>query len=116
LTASGTATLELALAGTPAVVAYRVDAIASSLRFLLKVPSVVLANLVLGENVYPEFLQERAEPRNLAAALLPLLSDTPERRRQAAKLAATPERMQIRGQTPSERAAEIVLYHAGWRA
>ena len=116
LTASGTATLELALAGTPAVVAYRVDAIASRLRFLLNVPSIVLANLVLGENVYPEFIQEQAEPHSLAAALLPLLSDTPERRRQVAKLAATAERMEIRGQSPSERAAEIVLYHAGWRA
>jgi lipid-A-disaccharide synthase len=115
LTASGTATLELALAGTPAVVAYRVDAVASSLRFLLKVPSIVLANLVLGENVYPEFIQERAQPQNLASALLPLLSDTPERRRQVSKLAATAEKMELRGLSPSERAAEIVLYHAGWR-
>jgi lipid-A-disaccharide synthase len=115
LTASGTATLELALAGTPAVVAYRVDLIASSLRFLLTVPSIVLANLVLGENVYPEFIQERAQPQNLASALLPLLSDTPERRRQISKLAATAEKMEVRGQPPSARAAEIVLYHAGWR-
>jgi lipid-A-disaccharide synthase len=115
LTASGTATLELALAGTPAVVAYRVDVIASSLRFLLTVPSIVLANLVLGENVYPEFIQERAQPQNLASALLPLLSDTPERRRQISKLAATAEKMEVRGQPPSARAAEIVLYHAGWR-
>ena len=44
--------------------------------------SVILANLVLGENVVPEFLQRDCTPERLAAALLPLLSDTPERRRQ----------------------------------
>src|SRR5262249_43913449 len=52
--ASGTVTLELGVTGSPMVVAYRVDKITAQLRFLLKVPSVVLANLVLNENVFPE--------------------------------------------------------------
>ena len=70
LTASGTVTLELALAGTPMVVGYRVDPIAAPfLRSLLKVPTVVLANLVLGENVFPELLQEECEPELLAAQM-----------------------------------------------
>jgi len=111
LAASGTVTLELALCGTPAVVAYKVDAIAGSLRFLVKVPSIVLANLVLGENVYPEFIQENCSPENLANAVLPLLTETSERRRQLELLAKIPERMAVPGK-PSDAAAEIVLKYA----
>lgn len=112
LTASGTATLELALAQVPAVVAYKVDAVAARLRFLLQVPSIVLANLVLGAKVYPEFVQEAATPEALAAALVPLLSDTPERRAQVAGLLPIAARMSINGPNPSEAAAEVVLRHA----
>lgn len=110
LAASGTVTLELALAGTPMVVAYRVDAVASRLRFLLKVPSVVLANLVLEENVFPEFIQEDCIPEKLSGALMPLLRETsPERQAQLAGLARIPEKMMLGGPAPSERAAETVL-------
>ena len=87
LAASGTVTLELALAGVPTVAAYRGHACrggrsrgsrACSNAF----SSVILANLVLGENVVPEFLQRDCTPQRLADALMPLLSDTPERLRQ----------------------------------
>jgi lipid-A-disaccharide synthase len=110
LAASGTVTLELALAGVPMVVAYRVDVIASSIRFLLNVPSVVLANLVLGENIFPEFIQERCTPELLVGALQPLLAaQSPERDRQLTGLAKIPEKMLLQGTTPSEQAAETVL-------
>ncbi len=112
LAASGTVTLELALAGTPMVVAYKVDAIAARLRFLLKVPSVVLANLVLGENAFPELLQEECTPQNLADALELQLRDTPESRAQLAALARIPHKMLLDGGSPSEAAAEIVLDYA----
>lgn len=112
LTASGTATLELALGQVPAVVAYKVDALAAQLRFLLKVPSIVLANLVLGAKVYPEFVQEAATRENLAAAIVPLLTDTPERQAQLAGLAPIVDRMGIDGPSPSEAAADVVLRHA----
>lgn len=112
LAASGTVTLELGLAGTPAVVAYKVDAVISSLRFLLKVKSVVLANLVADEIVYPELLQEAATPENLARALQPLLGDTPERRRQIESLRLIPSRLATDSQTPSALAADIVLDYA----
>jgi lipid-A-disaccharide synthase len=92
LAASGTVTLQLALAGTPMVVAYKVDGIAAQMRFLLKVPSVVLPNLVLGENAFPEFLQEDCTPEKLADALEPLLRDSPERRSQLAALARIPHK------------------------
>lgn len=112
LAASGTVTLELGLAATPAVVAYRVDAVAARLRFLMQVPSVVLTNLVAGENVYPEYLQEDCTPEKLAAALAQLLEDTPQRQAQIAGLAKVPQRMAIPGDSPSEAAARIVLRHA----
>jgi len=109
LAASGTVTLELGLAGTPMVVAYRVDAIAGLLRFLVKVPSIVLANLVLGENVFPEFIQEACVPEKLADSLAALLADTPERRRQLAGLARIPEKLRLPAGSPSDAAADIVL-------
>jgi lipid-A-disaccharide synthase len=109
LAASGTVTLELGLAGTPMVVAYRVDGIAARLRFLLKVPSVVLANLVLGENAFPEMLQEECTPQHLSSALKPLLADTNERRVQLAALARLRTVMTAEGLIPSQRAADIVL-------
>ncbi len=109
LAASGTVTLELAVAGTPMVVAYRVDQVAARLRFLLKVHSVVLANLVLGENAFPELLQEDCTGEKLAAALAPLLSETPQRRAQLAALERIPSRLLLDHGTPSERAAEVVL-------
>ncbi len=109
LAASGTVTLELAVCGTPAVVAYKVDWIASRLRFLLKVPSIVLANLVAGERIYPEHIQEEAEPEILARSLAPLLIDSPERRRQRDLLRAIPGRLALADSTPSARAADVVL-------
>lgn len=109
LAASGTVTLELGLTGVPMVVAYRVDAVAARLRFLVQVPSVVLANLVLGENVFPEYIQEDCTPDKLAGALVNLLTDTHERGRQLAALAGIRERMLLPSGTPSERAASVVL-------
>jgi len=112
LAASGTVTLELALAGTPAVVGYRVDRLAAQFKFLLKTPSIVLANLVAGKNIYPELIQERCTPVRLARALAPLLSDSPERRAQKQGLSEIASRMNIPGTTPSRKAAEIILRYA----
>jgi lipid-A-disaccharide synthase len=109
LAASGTVTLELALAGTPMAVAYRVDPLASQLRFLVKVPSVVLANLVLDENAFPELLQEDCQPEKLANALELLLKDTPEREAQLEALGRIPSKMLIDGPSPSEAAADVVI-------
>ncbi|MDX2289518.1 MAG: lipid-A-disaccharide synthase [Hyphomicrobiaceae bacterium] len=114
LAASGTVTLELAVAGTPMVVAYRVDGLAVHLRFMVKVPSIVLANLVLGENAFPELIQEECTPERLADALELILKDTPERARQRAALSRIGERMRLPTGTPSEAAADVVMeYLAG---
>jgi lipid-A-disaccharide synthase len=112
LAASGTVTLELGLAGVPTVVAYRVDPIARLFKRFLTVPSIVLTNLVLGENAVPEFLDEDGSPDVLAREIMALLSDGPARDAQLAALARLVEAMQVRV-PPSERAAEIVIAAAG---
>jgi lipid-A-disaccharide synthase len=113
LAASGTVTLELALAGTPMVVAYKVDSVAAPvLRRLIKASSSVLPNLVLGENAFPEFHQEACTPENLANALAPLLEDTPRRAKQLAALAKIPAALQVANRSPSDAAADIVLDYA----
>jgi lipid-A-disaccharide synthase len=112
LAASGTVTLELALAGTPMVVAYRADPIASSMRFLLIAHSVVLPNLILGENVFPELLNKDCNGEALSRALLPLVRGGDERGRQVAGLARVVERVRDIDGTPSRHAAEIVLAYA----
>lgn len=109
LAASGTVTLELALAGTPMVVAYRIDWIAARLRFLLKVHSVVLANLVLGENAFPEYIQEDCTPEKLAEALAAIMRDGAARDAQLAALQRIPEIMERGIASPSKAAAEVVL-------
>ena len=117
LAASGTVTLELGLSGVPMVVAYRVDPIARLLKRFLSVPSIVLANLVLGENAVPEFLDDDGSPDVLARETLALLTDSEKRRAQVAALdrmaalTALPD-----GVHPSDKAAAIVVEAAEtWR-
>ena len=116
LAASGTVTLELALAGVPMVVAYRLSPIEWQVRFLIKVPSIVLPNLVLGENAVPEFLQDACNPDRLARALVPLLGDTTARTAQLEALYRVDAAMRIEpGTTPSRKAADVVLSSVGTR-
>lgn len=113
LAASGTVTLELGVCGVPSVVAYKVDPVmAPILRRALKLPSVVLANLVAGHNIYPEFHQEDCTAEKLAAALQPLFYETPERAAQIAGLAEIPARLTPPHASPSEAAAAIILRFA----
>jgi lipid-A-disaccharide synthase len=110
LTKSGTSTLELALAGVPMVAAYKVSFPEEIIgRLLIRVQSFILANLVIGENVVPQFLQYQCTPEALGGALLPLLSDTPERRLQVEAFARLDRIMDIGGPAPSDRAAALVL-------
>ncbi len=113
LAASGTVTLELGLAGVPMVVAYQVDPIAAQLRYFIKARSMVLANLVIEENAFPEFVQADVNGMTLAESLAPLLGDTPARAAQLAALARIPARLKLPSGTPSEAAAAIVLRYAG---
>jgi lipid-A-disaccharide synthase len=84
LVKSGTSTLQAALTITPMVVAYRMHpATFAVARRVVRVPHVGLANLVAGDRVVPELLQDEATPAALAAALLPLLEDGSEARQRA---------------------------------
>jgi lipid-A-disaccharide synthase len=110
LAKSGTTTLELAVAGVPMIAAYKVAPLeAWVIRRLVHVPSYILANLVLGQNVVPELVQEECTPELLSEALAPLLGDTPERRRQVEAFATLDAIMEIGSRTPAARAADIVL-------
>lgn len=109
LAASGTVTLELALAQVPVVVAYKVSKLEEQLKYLITVSSIVLPNLILGDNAIPEFLQADANPQTLAQALLPLLHETPERHAQLQAFSKLDDLMQLPTGTPSENAASLVL-------
>ncbi|MHC2438223.1 lipid-A-disaccharide synthase [Bradyrhizobium sp. USDA 4451] len=110
LAKSGTVTLELALSGIPMVTAYRVGAAeAFILRRAIRVSSVILANLVIGSDIIPEFLQENCTPDKLAAALGDVLKDSPDRLRQLVAFATMDGKMSTGDQPPSVRAADIVL-------
>ena len=118
LAASGTVTLELALAGVPMLVAYKVSKLEEQYKYLIRVDTVVLANLILGEKVVPECVQWDCTTDKLVAALLLLARDGPERRRQLAAFARLDGIMEADAPTsPSERAAAIVekLAQAGRR-
>lgn len=107
---SGTVTLELALAGVPMVAAYKAGYVEAWIVLkAIRVSSVILANLVIGENVVPEFIQQDCTPEKLLPALREILSDSPLRRRQLEAFARLDTIMSTGDQPPSVRAAEIVL-------
>jgi lipid-A-disaccharide synthase len=110
LAKSGTVTLELALAGVPMVTAYRGTALEAFVaRRMVRIPTVILANLVIGEAVVPEFMQEDCVPERLVPALREIIGDTAERRRQLAAFGRLDAIMSTGAQSPSERAADIVI-------
>lgn len=109
LAASGTVTLELALAGTPMIVSYRVDRLAVALQFLIKTPHWALSNLVLGERAFPELMQSDCNPQTLSRALLDVIGDPVVRARQLEALSRVPGLIQVDGPAPSEAAARIVI-------
>jgi lipid-A-disaccharide synthase len=112
LCASGTVTLELALAHVPMVVAYEVSWFEAHLRHFIIVPSIVLPNLILGENCVPEFLQENCRPAMLAAALAPLLANGPQRATQMAGFDRLEKVVRLdesaTSSTPSNKAASVI--------
>jgi lipid-A-disaccharide synthase len=107
LVASGTATLEAALFKTPMVITYRQSAITSALgRALFYLPYVGLPNVLAGEFIVPELLQDRATPAALAEALLDLLRDTAAQKKQIARFYEFHETLR---QNTAQKAADAVL-------
>jgi lipid-A-disaccharide synthase len=111
LAASGTVALELAMAGLPAVITYKVSRLSAFIatRFLgLSFKFVTLVNILVDRLVMPEFLQDDCRPERLAAAVEHLLSDADARAAQAAGARDALERLGLGG-SPSAHAAETVL-------
>jgi lipid-A-disaccharide synthase len=101
----GTVTVEIALLGTPFVVAGRANRLTAAIaRRVVSLPSFTMPNLIAGAPVVPEFLQEAARPERIADALEALLQD-PAREAQLARLAAVRARLGAGG--AAERAAAI---------
>jgi len=116
LAASGTVTLELALAGVPHVAAYRIPAIealilraAARVHPVIGVRSVILTNLVLGEQAVPEFLQRHCTAADIAPAFAEVIRDSPARRRQIEAFKRLDGVLGRGGDSPSLRAARAVL-------
>ena len=110
--ASGTVALELAVAKTPSVITYRLNPISAWLaRALVKVRYVNLINLLLDEEVVPELILEKCEPRRIAATIYGLLDDDDARAHQIAAAQRAVTKLSLPDASPSQRAAQVVLAH-----
>jgi len=110
LAASGTVTMELALARTPMVVGYRAGKLTYALvKPLIRVSHITLINLVLGHAAVPEFLQSRCTPEALALALKPLIDDPAARAAQIESVEAALHALGEGSERPSLRAARALL-------
>ena len=110
LSKSGTVTLELAMAGLPMIVCYRVSGLTAFLaRRLIRVDTVTLVNLLAGRKVVPELLQEGCTPDRIIEALSRLIGDEKSRGDQLEGFGVALERLGTRSPLPSERAADFVL-------
>jgi lipid-A-disaccharide synthase len=111
LTKSGTSTLELALAGVPMAVTYRVNPLTAMVaRRLIRVPHVAMVNLLAGRLVVPELLQQDCTAEKLAATLQTLLTDFSAADAQRAAFRDVMATLALAGKTPSQAAAAEVLH------
>lgn len=109
LAASGTVTLELALARVPMVGAYRLPNWEALIAwFVLKTRTILLANIVLGRQAVPEVMQLDCTPERLADALEPILREGPARDAQFAAFDEIERILDTGGRTSAEIAAEAV--------
>lgn len=111
LAASGTVSLELALAGVPMVLAYRLDPVAYLLRHLITGWTAALPNFAAGHPLVPEHFHELIRPDAMARRLDRLLTATPERAAQQAGFADIRQRMAVE-RPPAEAAVDIILSEA----
>jgi len=112
LVASGTATIEAAVAGTPMIVFYKVNLLTYLLgKLLIKVPYLCMVNLLLNKPAVPELVQTVATPRQLARTALELLASDARRRVQQEDLQKVVDLLGEPG--ASSNAAELILQHLG---
>lgn len=112
LVKSGTSTIEAALMGCPMVVVYRTAELTYWLgKRLIQVPYLGMANLIAGREAFRELIQDAASPEALAAAVDPLLRDTPERAASVEAVAEVSHKLGAGG--AAERAAAVVREELG---
>jgi len=110
LAASGTVTLELSLAAVPTVAAYRMNPITMAIiRRLAKAKAISLTNLILEQDIIPEFIQGQCSTEHLTPAVERVLFDTAARQRQMQASWALAEALGAGGEPPAMRAANVVL-------
>jgi lipid-A-disaccharide synthase len=108
LTASGTATVQAALHGTPMVIVYRVSPMTYRLlRRLVTVDSIGMVNVIAGEKIVPELVQDAFTSAAVAAEAVSMLTDRERAERIRAGLARVREK--LGGAGASRRAAEAIL-------
>ncbi|MCX5892770.1 MAG: lipid-A-disaccharide synthase, partial [Deltaproteobacteria bacterium] len=106
--ASGTATVEAALAATPTVIVYRVSPLTFKVAsWLVRVPHVGMANLLADERLFPELIQDDFTPEHLAKAVLDLIGNRPRLKSIFQGLARVLARLQ--GPGASARVAQVAL-------
>ena len=108
LAASGTVSLELALAGVPMVLAYRLDPISYLFRHLMTGWTAALPNFIVGHPLVPEHFHEFVRPETLARRLERLMTDSPERTAQLEGLKEIRDAMHV-AQPPAETIADLIL-------
>ena len=112
LTKSGTSTLELAMAGVPMAVTYRVNPISAAIgRRVIKVKYVAMINLLSERELVPELLQQDCTPKKLADTLQTLLTDPTAAGAQRSGFAAALNTLHAPAGTPSDAAASAILAH-----
>ncbi len=116
IVASGTATVEAALMGTPFVMVYRVSALTYALgKPRVKVPHFAMVNLIAEAEVVPELVQRKFTAENIVAEMNKIIPDGEPRRRMIERLAAVKARLKhgSGGAHPADAAAEIILKEIG---
>ena len=110
LTKSGTSTLELALAGVPMAVTYRVNPLTAAIaRRLIRVPHVAMVNLLAGREIVPELLQQDCAPEKLRGVLRELLTDADAAAAQRRAFTGIVKSLAAPDGLPADAAARAVL-------
>jgi len=119
IVASGTATVEAAIMGTPFVMVYRVSRLTYALgKPRVKVPYFAMVNLIAEEEVVPELVQHKFTVENIVTEMNKIIPDGELRSRMMRRLAAVKARLKQgsgAGAHPSETAAEIILKMIRWK-
>ena len=110
--ASGTATVEAALAGNPFVVVYRVSALSFAVgRRLVHVKHFAMPNLIAGKSIVPELIQRDFTAEKVVEQIKPLLPDGPARQQMTNNLATIRAKLHgpATGGSAAERAAGVIM-------